>query len=338
MARSDLLLSLVRAGTTGDQKLFRRVTEALIADERDKRHEVLAERLDAELQKSTALVRSEPEPNRINGHNGVPGQNARDLVIERVPQRALHTLILANEVLQPLRELIEEQQRVDVLRSYDLEPRHRILLTGPPGNGKTSIAEAVAHDLMVPLLSVRYDALIGSYLGETAGRLRRLFEHIRSRPSVIFFDEFDTIGKERGDTHESGEIKRVVSSLLLQIDDLPSHVVVVTATNHPELLDRAVWRRFQLRLKLDVPTQEQTIRLIESLQKQLSIPLGYAPRTFAGKLKGGSFAEIEEFLLDLARRQILGGPDANPQALARNQFVQWNGRVHPASPAKGKKR
>ena len=101
---------------------------------------------------------------------------------------------------------------------------------------------------------MRYESVIASYLGETAVRLSRLFDQVRTRRCVLFFDEFDVVGKERRDVHETGEIKRVVSSLLLQIDDLPSHVVVVTATNHPELLDRAVWRRFQLRLNLPAPT------------------------------------------------------------------------------------
>jgi len=96
--------------------------------------------------------------------------------------------------------------------------------------------------------------MIGSYLGETAARLKRVFDYARTTPCVLFFDEFDAIGKERGDTHETGEIKRVVSSLLMQIDELPSYTIVAAATNHPELLDRAAWRRFQLRLALPRPT------------------------------------------------------------------------------------
>ena len=90
---------------------------------------------------------------------------------------------------------------------------------------------------MVPLLVVRYESIVGTYLGETAVRIRKLFEYAATRKCVLFFDEFETLGKERGDTHETGEIKRVVSSLLLQIDNLPSHVVVIGATNHAELLD-----------------------------------------------------------------------------------------------------
>jgi AAA+ superfamily predicted ATPase len=108
----------------------------------------------------------------------------------------------------------------------------------------------------VQFFMVRYDALVGSYIGETNTRLARLFDYARTVPCVLLFDEFDSIGKERGDIHETGEIKRVVSFLLMQIDQLPSYVVAVAATNHAELLDRAVWRRFQLRLAMPQPSHD----------------------------------------------------------------------------------
>ena len=131
----------------------------------------------------------------------------------------------------------------------------KILLVGAPGNGKTSLAEAVAESLMVPFLTIRYEQLIGSYLGETASRLGQLFDYARTRPCVLFFDEFETLGKERGDTHETGEIKRVVSSLLLQIDSLPSYVVVIAATNHDDLLDKSRMAQIQIRVELPPPTR-----------------------------------------------------------------------------------
>ena len=149
--------------------------------------------------------------------------------------------------------------RADVLRAHGIEPRHRILLYGPPGNGKTSLAECLSFELALPLFIVRYDMVVTSYLGETAKRLRRLFDFVRTEPCVLFFDEFDAIGKERGDLHETGEIKRVVTTLLLQLDDLPSYCVLVAATNHPELLDRATWRRFEIKLELDHPSDEHMI-------------------------------------------------------------------------------
>lgn len=338
MARSDLLLALIRAGATGDETQFRRAADAVIADERSKKHDVLAERLANVLRQGVLRTTETHTKPQINGHAVTPGQSGKELVNERTPQRDLASLILSATLRDALNELIEEQQRTDILRSHGLEPRHRVLLTGPPGNGKTSIAEAIAYELAIPLLSVRYDALIGSYLGETASRLRRLFEHTRTRACVLFFDEFDTLGKERGDTHDTGEVKRVVSSLLLQIDDLPSYVVVVTATNHPELLDRAVWRRFQLRLAVERPSHSEIMNLAEAWREQLKSDFGYANKHFADKLVGGSFAEIEEFFLNLARRQILRGPDADPRSVARTSLAQWKSRVQPIPPRAGSKR
>ena len=270
MARSDLLVKLVKAGASGDQPLFRKTVDAVIAEERGKNHGVLAERL-------AEAASSERSNGRENPQASLRSLSlAHDLFFEATPKRSLEDLILPEDVVTACHELIEEQHRHDLLRSYDLQPRNRVLLAGEPGNGKTSLAEALAHALMVPLVVARYDGLIASYLGETASRLRKLFDYVRTRACVLFFDEFDTIGKERGDLHETGEIKRVVSSLLMQIDDLPSHVVVVTATNHPELLDRAVWRRFQLRLELPRPTPKE----IEDYFAAVAI----APEILAGSL------------------------------------------------------
>jgi len=113
-----------------------------------------------------------------------------NLFFELNPTRRMDDLILSNMVTSACKELIEEQNRSDILRSHNLEPRHRILLAGPPGNGKTSLAEALAAELAVPLLAVRYEAVIASYLGETAVRLSRLFEQVRTRRCLLFFDEF----------------------------------------------------------------------------------------------------------------------------------------------------
>jgi len=235
-------------------------------------------------------------------------------------------LILSAEAEQAVRELVEEQHRADLLRSHNLEPRNRVLLAGPPGNGKTSLAEAIADALNAPFLVVRYEAIIGSYLGETSQRIGQVFEHARSRQCVLFFDEFDTIGKERGDIHETGEIKRVVSSLLLQIDALPSYVVVVTASNHPELLDRAVWRRFQIRMELPMPRQGQIEEWFRRFEKRTGHALGLTPRSLAQCLKGLSFAEVEDFGTDVLRRIVLNQPDVNAKKFAGQCLNQWRKR------------
>ena len=191
-----------------------------------------------------------PATAKFAGH----GQRHREFLLELTPRRRIEDLILSDLARRACGELIEEQHRTALLRAHSLEPRHRVLLVGPPGNGKTSLAEAIAEALAVPFFVVRYEAMIGSFLGETATRLKRVFDYARTTPCVLFFDEFDAVGKERGDVHETGEIKRVVTSLLMQVDDLPSYTVVVAATNHAELLDRAAWRRFRVRLLLNPPT------------------------------------------------------------------------------------
>ncbi|TIS95391.1 MAG: AAA family ATPase, partial [Mesorhizobium sp.] len=250
MARSDLLISLVRAGATGDREMLKSTAEALVAEERAQNHHIVADRLER------ALSAVPVTPPALTATNSLAGAG-KDAILEIEPRTQMSQLLLPLPAQEGGRQLIEEHIRADVLRAHGYEPRHRILLSGPPGNGKTSFAEAVAEALGLPFYMVRYDALIGSYLGETNARLRKLFDYVRTRPSVLFFDEFDAIGKERGDTHETGEIKRVVSFLLMQLDQLPSYVIVIAATNHAELLDRAVWRRFQLRLGFPAPDKKQ---------------------------------------------------------------------------------
>lgn len=326
MARADLLLDLVRAGARGDQVLFRKALEGLISEERAKQHHILADRLAAHLQANSGTHAAPVSPpTQRNDPRG-------ELYYETVPERRLDDLLLPEVVERAGRELIEEHRRADLLRSYNLAPRHRVLLAGPPGNGKTSLAEALATELALPLLIVRYESVIASYLWETAVRLSRLFEQVRTRRCVLFFDEFDVVGKERGDVHETGEIKRVVSSLLLQIDDLPSHVVVITATNHPELLDRAVWRRFQLRLELPIPSPALTQEWFRRFEERFGSKLGYAPATLAKRLKGLSFSELEQFGLDVQRHYVLRLPDGDIRKIIDERLNQWQHRFSVADP------
>ncbi len=318
MARADLILNLVQAGAERDDALFKRTVEAIIAEERAKQHHVLANNLEKHLQKNGSA-----SSHRLK----VVNERVGDLLVEVTPRLTFQDLILSEAVREICLDLVEEQHRKELLRSYNLEPRHRLLLVGPPGNGKTSLAEALAEALMVPLFVVRYEGIIGAYLGETAVRLKRLFEFVRTLHCVLFFDEFDTLGKERSDNHETGEIKRVVSSLLLQIDTLPSHVIVTTATNHPELLDRAVWRRFQVRLALPRPSVEQRIEWFERFCTRLSQPHDYSPCLLAEKLEGASFSEMEEFGATILRQYILALPNAKLNQIISHSLDQWQAQV-----------
>lgn len=319
MARSDLLVSLVKAGSSGDTARARSVAEAIIAEERAKRHNVLAERL--------------ADAMRLNGSSSTnaafigPGPQQRQFLIELTPRKRLADLVLTDLARRTCEELIEEQHRASVLRAHALEPRHRILLVGPPGNGKTSLAEAIAEALATPFFVVRYEALIGSFLGETASRLKRVFDYARTTPCVLFFDEFDAVGKERGDVHETGEIKRVVSSLLMQVDDLPSYTVVVAATNHAELLDRAAWRRFQVRLALDPPSRRELTAYLARFADSCNETLGRSPATIARRLGAVSYAEAEEFCRDVRRRFVLAMGAKTLQTIVAERLPLWKERL-----------
>ncbi|MBO8150835.1 ATP-binding protein (plasmid) [Rhodococcus sp. ZPP] len=315
MARADLLLDLVDAERRGDRDRFRVLVESVIAEERANQHHLLADRLSEILTTSGTSAKAAVRDDHSS--------SVQDLVHEIVPRRRLSDLQLDPVVQRVITELAEEQKRSELLRSYGLEPRNRLLLSGPPGNGKTSVAEAIASELMLPFYVVRYEGVVSSFLGETAARLDHAFEFARTRRCVLFFDELDTIAKERADQHETGEIKRVVSTLLLQIDRLPAHVILVGATNHGELLDRAAWRRFQVRAELRAPSRVQATKYLEILARRFGGDLGYTPRTIADKLAGASYAEIEEFAQDVRRRAILEQPDADLRRIVQERLEHW---------------
>jgi SpoVK/Ycf46/Vps4 family AAA+-type ATPase len=319
MARADLLLELIRAALDGNETKVRSVVEALAAEERQKKHGILADQLsrllDRPAQRTFVASTDDARP-------------STDGVLEVDPKLRLHDLLLPEVVLKELSTVVEEQHRAELLRAYNLEPRNRVLLVGPPGNGKTSCAEALATELAVPLFVLRYESVITSFLGETSSKLNSVLANVRQRHCVLFIDEFDTLAKERGDEHDTGEIKRIVSTLLLQIDRLPSHVVICAATNHSELLDRAVWRRFQVRLEIPAPSVKDRYRFALTLSDRLSLRLDDAIERIVDKLGPASYSELEEFFLELRRRQILAVADASSdQSILKETLSAYQSRA-----------
>ncbi len=323
MARSDLLLGLVRASVAGDKKAVRSVVERIIAEEKNKQHTVLADRLTRAMQANG---------NGMNRHPSVSEgtRKRREFIAEITPWRELGDMVLSARCRTAVDQLIEEQLRSSLLRAHGLDPRHRLLLVGPPGNGKTSLAEAIAASLAVPFFVVRYDAMIGSYLGETASRLKHVFDYVRTTPCVLFFDEFDAVGKERGDIHETGEIKRVVTSLLMHVDELPSYAVIIAATNHSELLDRAVWRRFQLRLELPAPGEKELTEYFDRFLASLDQNPGITAPSITKRLGIISYAEAEEFTLDVRRRDVMMKERPLKKTI-EEQLRLWQERVQPTN-------
>ncbi len=316
MARSDLLLNLVQAGA--DRGRFEKIVNEIIADERAKNHNILADRLQASLaaQHNLKVAQFAQEPDR----------QLKELFLERNPRVGLEDLVLPDIVRESCKELVEEQFRKDVLQAHNLRPRHKLLLAGPPGNGKTSLAEAIAYEIGIPLLTVRYEGIVGSYLGETATRLKALFDFVKTRQCVLFFDEFETLGKERGDEHESGEIKRLVSSLLLQLDDLPSYVIAIAASNHHKLLDSAVWRRFDLKLALPKPSGEQCEDWLKRFEQQQKITLGKSIKGIIQEIQFGNFAELQQFCMDIRRKYSLTYEQSKTSEIVSKVIQQWKDR------------
>lgn len=291
------------ATTRSDRQALQRTMKAIIAESKLSAAQAAQTQLPG--MERPARVRGQTEPTQLP-------ERIADLVYSIPVQRRLSELVLKTEVVEQIEEFIHEFSNAALLRSHSLEPRHTVLLVGPPGNGKTSLAEVFATELGLPLLSLRYDAIVDSFLGETSNRLRKLIEYATQNPCVLFFDEFDAVGKERSDVQETGEIKRVVSSLLMQMDRLPSHTLVICATNHPELLDRAMWRRFELKLEIERPDHDQLVAWFKRFEETLGSPSGISPEQFADYMSGENMSAVEAFTLDVRRKIVLSHGSLNP--------------------------
>src|SRR5690606_31238444 len=173
-----------------------------------------------------------------------------------------HDIVLSQEVKDLLTRVIAENRSRARLERFGVAPRSRLLFHGPPGCGKTLAASVLAGEMGLPLMTVRFDALFSRFLGATSVQLRTIFAEMPRRPGVYLFDEFDSVAKARGDAQDVGEMNRVVTAFLQLVDTDVSSSILVAATNHVELLDRAVFRRFDVIVPFDRPTREQLVHLL----------------------------------------------------------------------------
>jgi SpoVK/Ycf46/Vps4 family AAA+-type ATPase len=223
--------------------------------------------------------------------------------------REQQDIVLSNAAQSALEEILREHNRADTLLSYGLKPAQKLIFFGPPGCGKTLAAEVLASELSLPLVVVRLDSVISSFLGETASNLRKVFDYVAEHPSVALFDEFDAITKDRGDSADHGELKRSVNAVLQMMDSYRGQSILIATTNYESLLDKAVWRRFDETIQFDMPDLEQIKRL-------LSIKLSGVRRNFepsdtkiASLFKGMSHADIERVLRRAVKEMVLGGKE-----------------------------
>jgi len=213
-------------------------------------------------------------------------------------------IVLSEEVSGKLKRVILEQRQKDKLEQFGLQPRRKLLFTGSPGTGKTMSAAVLATELKLPLYTILLDGLITRYMGETAAKLRLIFDHIQQTRAVYLFDEFDAIGAQRGATNDVGEIRRVLNSFLLFVEQDRSDSVIVAATNHPELLDRALHRRFDDIIKFDRPDAVRISRLIENRLAAFHLS-SLAIDSLARQAEGLSCAEVVLACDDAAKEAVL---------------------------------
>jgi len=320
------LKQLFRAYREGDELAFRRAAQEIIEEEESKQHLSLARDLRRLLAAGAGGGAAVGE-----GVTLPPPPMDREgewpLAEVRHPSRLLQDLVLPAKLTERLEGVAAEFSRWDELDRAGIPRRQRLLFYGPPGCGKTSVAEAIAAEMGLPLIIVRLDAVVSSYLGETASNLHRIFDYARTGSWVLLFDEFDALGKARDDPSEHGEIKRVITAFLQMLDGFRGPSLLIAATNHEQLLDSALWRRFDEVLEFPRPTVHQIRQLLRLRLKPIR-HAGIDIETAARRLKGLPHSAAEKAAWDarryavLAGRRTLGSSDLE-RAIEDNRSRPW---------------
>ena len=304
MARADLLKQLFRAYRDSDRESFMDVARSIADEERKKHHPALANEfiriLNNGVVAATPSLRGTFQPPPRDHEKKAP------LLELKHPDRYFKELVLHAGTKEILLKAMREFRQWDILEANGLRPSHKLLFCGPPGCGKTATAEAIAAELGLPLVYIRFDSVVSSLLGETASNLRKVFEYIHEDTWVVLFDEFDAIGRSRDDATEHGEIKRVVNSFLQMLDNFHGRSLLVAATNFEQALDPALWRRFDEVVRFERPTVGQ---IEDLMQKRLS-PVSnskVSTKRYISQLEGSTFGDIERITTDVLKGCALDG-------------------------------
>jgi SpoVK/Ycf46/Vps4 family AAA+-type ATPase len=310
MASADQIKALLLSHIEGDDPRFYAIAMQVAAAAAKKGHGKFAQELRVLIDEARArggknvLARASKSPIPI----ARPREELADLLSVSYPKTHLAEMTLEERILARLNRVLSEQQAFDKLRKHGLMPRRKLLFTGPPGCGKTMSASALAGELGLPLFVVRLDGLITKYMGESIGKLRLIFDAMESTRAVYLFDEFDSIGTYRGFANDVGEIKRVLNSFLMYIEQDESNSLIIAATNHPQSLDYALFRRFDELLEYQLPDVEL---IIEALKSKLAfydrVEVDFEHVAVAAQ--GLSYAEITQSCEEAIKEAVINNRD-----------------------------
>lgn len=302
MSNAKQILALLRSRAEGDDEQFYSIALQVAAAEARQGHRTAADELRAAVDEARGKA---PKGATVAIPFARPRGDLEALIDFKATTLRLLDVILHQSVSKQLADLVRQQQRRDWLREHGRTPNRRLLFVGPPGSGKTMTAEALAGELKLPLFVIRLESLITRFMGETASKLRLVFDETLKRRGVYLFDEFDALGSRRTATNDVAEMRRVLNSFL-QLMEQPNATdsILISATNHPELLDRALLRRFDAVLEFDAPTDEQIEMLIRKNLRPLKLSrLGW--KAIVHNARGLSQSEIVRAAEDAVKNAIL---------------------------------
>ncbi|MCK7615004.1 AAA family ATPase [Roseibium sediminicola] len=285
--------------------------------------------------KVTELLREAPtrsSPLRRKSETALPVDVDTRFQLLRVEDNPIleHEPVFSDQIAVKLERLVGERRHIDALLQQSLHPTKSALFVGPPGVGKTMAARWIARSLERPLLILDLAAVMSSYLGRTGTNLRHVLEYAKSLDCVLLLDELDAVAKRRDDKSEIGELKRLVTVLIQEIDDWPSTGLLLAATNHSELLDPAIWRRFELVADFPLPDEQAIEAFTQHLLTHKSKDPTKWARIMSVAFKGHSFSDIERDILSARRAAAINGGvvDDHLTGLFRGQGLSKTDRIN----------
>lgn len=293
MAKAELILPLIKSHFSNEQDKFKTLALQLAAHEAKIGHIGMANEI------KTLVDKSRIQNDKIKSLS----VDLQGLVIEKDPNEKLSDLIAPTSIIEKIERIIIEYQKRDKLYKHDLLNRRKILLSGPPGTGKTFTASIIASELKLPLYTILMEKMVTKYMGETSAKLRQIFDIINKRQGVYLFDEFDAIGGERGRDNDVGEMRRVLNSFLQFIERDESSSLIIAITNNSKLLDQALFRRFDDVIGYKLPSKEEKTLILKNRLARYNVKLNY-PQILSA-INGLSHAEITLACLDAIKETVL---------------------------------